>query len=195
MPKSVKVLALSGSTRANSYNRKLALAGAAVASQTGIDVTVLEPRDFIMPLYDGDMEERDGPPAAAVSLKTHFLAHHAIFIASPEYNASISPFLKNALDWVSRVKAEGEEPLAAYKNRVFAVGAASPGGYGGIRGLIALRQVLEVGLGALVIPEQIAVASAAQAFDDTGALKDERMAGLLKRLVNRLIDTSSRLAT
>lgn len=194
MAQPVKFLCLAGSTRAASYNRKLAYAAAAVATAAGAQVTLLEPRDFLMPLYDGDMEERDGPPAQAIALKAHFQAHQAIFISSPEYNASVSPFLKNAIDWVSRVKAEGEEPVAAYKNRVFGLGAASPGGYGGMRGLIALRQVLEIGLGALVIPDQIALPGAMQAFDETGALKDDRMAAMLKKVVTRLIATSERLA-
>lgn len=194
MAQPVKFLCLAGSTRAASYNRKLAHAAGAIATQAGAEVTVLEPRDYIMPLYDGDLEERDGPPAPAIALKAIFQAHQAIFIASPEYNASTSPFLKNAIDWVSHVKVPGEEPLAAYKNRVFALGAASPGGYGGMRGLIALRQVFELGLGAFVIPDQIALPGAMQAFDDNGALKDERMAAMLKKVVTKLIATSERLA-
>ena len=80
-----------------------------------------------------------------------------MFIASPEYNASVTPLLKNTIDWVSRVRERGEPPLAAYKNRVFALGGASDGAYGAMRSLMALRQVLELGCGALVIPDQIAV--------------------------------------
>jgi NAD(P)H-dependent FMN reductase len=191
---SVKVLCFASSTRAASYNRKLANAAATVARAAGAEVTLLEPRDFVMPLYDGDLEERDGPPAAASALKDQFAAHQAIFIASPEYNASVSPYLKNALDWVSRVKTHGDGMGAAFKGRVFAIGAASPGGYGGMRGLIALRQILEVGLGALVIPEQVAVANAAQAFGPDGALTEERTAGLLKKTVERMLDAAQRLA-
>lgn len=194
MAQTVKLLCLSGSVRAGSFNRKLARAAGAVATAAGAQVTLLEPRDYVMPLYDGDLEASDGPPSQAAALKALFQSHHAIFISSPEYNASVSPFLKNTLDWVSRVKADGEEPLAAYKNRVFAVGAASPGGNGGMRGLIALRQVLELGLGAFVIPDQIALPGAMQAFNDDGSLKDERMAGMLKKVVAKLIDTSARLS-
>ena len=119
-----------------------------------------------MPLYDGDLESRSGPPDAAVSLKRMMQNHQGIFIASPEYNASVTPLLKNTLDWVSRVRDGREVPLAAYKDRAFALGGASNGGYGAMRSLMALRQVLEQGCGALVIPDQIAVAWAGEAFDD-----------------------------
>ena len=114
-------------------------------------------------------------------------ANHGVFIASPEYNASLSPLLKNTLDWVSRVRERGEPPLAAYKGRAFALGAASNGTYGGMRSLMALRHVLELGCGALVIPEQVAVREAATGFDENGHLKDERTAGQLKAVVQRLI--------
>ncbi len=194
MAQTVKFLCLAGSVRTASYNRKLALAASVFAATAGVKTTVLEPREFVMPLYDGDLEERNSPPSQAIALKALFQSHNAIFIASPEYNASVSPFLKNAIDWVSHIKVDGEEPLAAFKNRVFAVGAVSPGGYGGMRGLIALRQVLELGLGAIVIPDQIALPGAMQAFNDDGGLKDERMAGMLKKVVAKLIDTSARLS-
>jgi NAD(P)H-dependent FMN reductase len=115
-------------------------------------------------------------------------AHNGVFIASPEYNASLSPLLKNTIDWVSRVREPREPPLAAYKNRVFALGAASNGTYGGMRSLMALRHVLELGCGALVIPEQVAVREAATAFDDMDRLKDERTASVLSNVVQRLVE-------
>jgi NAD(P)H-dependent FMN reductase len=117
-----------------------------------------------------------------------------VFIASPEYNASITPLLKNTLDWISRVRGMREQPLAAYKNRVFAIGGASNGQYGAMRSLLALRQVLEIGCGALVIPEQVAVNKAAEAFDDMENLKDEAMAARLKAVALRLIEVAQRLA-
>ena len=107
-----------------------------------------------------------GPPEHAIQLKRMMAQHQGVFIASPEYNASITPLLKNSLDWISRVREGKEPPLAAYKNRVFAIGGASNGAYGAMRSLLALRQVLEIGCGALVIPEQIAVMRAADAFDE-----------------------------
>ena len=112
--------------------------------------------------------------------------HDGIFIAAPEYNASLAPLLKNALDWVSRIKDDGEIPLQVFKSRVFAVGSASPGGFGGIRGLIHLRQSLELGLGALVLPDQIAVPRAMEAFDDHGHLKDKANQELFKGVISKL---------
>src|SRR5439155_8883258 len=124
----------------------------------------------------------------AVKLKEIISAHKGVFIASPEYNASITPLLKNTIDWVSTVRGPGEPQLIAYQNRAFALGGASPGRTGAAQSLLALRQVLAVGCRALVIPEQVAVPNAAEAFDENGELKDRRAATQLKIVVRRLID-------
>jgi chromate reductase, NAD(P)H dehydrogenase (quinone) len=183
-----KILVFAGSIRSGSYNARLAALAAKELTLADAETTLISLSDFPMPLYDGNTEAASGPPENAYKLKRLMGLQHGVFIASPEYNASITPLLKNTLDWVSRVR-EGKEPaLAAYKNRVFALGAASNGTYGGMRSLIALRQVLELGCGALVIPDQVAVREAANAFDEMDNLKDERTAGLLKALVNRLVD-------
>ena len=139
------------------------------------------------------MSGRPGPPENAVKLKRHFTAHRGIFIANPEYNASVTPLLKNTLDWVSRVKEANEPPLVAYRKNVFALGGASPGPYGTMRSVLALRQVLEIGCGAMVIPEFITVREAANAFDDKDNLKDERSAKQLKTIAQRLVDVAERL--
>ena len=122
------------------------------------------------------------------------MAHQGVFIASPEYNASITPLLKNTIDWMSRVRERGEPPLAVFKNRVFALGGASDGAYGALRSLMALRQVLELGCGALVIPEQITVIRASEAFDEMDNLKEERAAASLKRVAQRLADMAREMA-
>ncbi len=122
------------------------------------------------------------------------MQHQGIFIASPEYNASITPLLKNSLDWVSRVREGKEAPLAAYKDRAFAIGGASNGAYGAMRSLMALRQVLEIGCGALVIPDQIAVARAADAFDEMDNFKDEGNSRRLKAVVQSLIEFARHFA-
>ena len=183
-----KILVFAGSIRTGSFNARLAALAAKEFAAAEADMTLISLADYPMPLYDGNLEAASGPPENAVRLKRLIGQHQGVFIASPEYNASITPLLKNTLDWVSRVRDGKEPPLAAYKNRVFALGAASNGAYGGMRSLIALRQVLELGCGALVIPEQIAVREAAQAFDEMDNLKDERSASLLKSVVRRLID-------
>jgi chromate reductase, NAD(P)H dehydrogenase (quinone) len=183
-----KILVFAGSARSGSYNARLAALAAKELTQAEADVTLISLADYPMPLYDGNLEAASGPPDNAFKLKRLIGLQHGVFIASPEYNASITPLLKNTLDWVSRVREGKERPLAAYKGRAFALGAASNGTYGGMRSLMALRQVLELGCGALVIPEQVAVREAASAFDEGDNLKDERTAGLLKAVVQRLIE-------
>jgi chromate reductase len=127
-------------------------------------------------------------PAAAVALKHMLLAHQGVFITSPEYSASVTPLIKNTIDWISRVRDPGEPAYAAFKGRVFAIGAAANGSLGGLRSLMALRQILELGCGALVIPEQVAVPRAEQAFDDMDNLKDEALATALKTAMRRLVE-------
>ena len=183
-----KILVFAGSVRTDSFNARLAALAAKELTRADADVTLISLLDYPMPLYDADTEAREGPPENAVKLKRLFGLQQGVFIASPEYNASITPLLKNTLDWISRVREGREPPLAAYKSRVFALGAASNGTYGGMRSLIALRQVLELGCGAVVIPEQIAVREAASAFNEMDNLKDERTSRGLQTLVQRLIE-------
>ncbi|HEX9320641.1 MAG TPA: NAD(P)H-dependent oxidoreductase [Xanthobacteraceae bacterium] len=189
-----KVLVFAGSIRTGSFNARLAALAAKELTRAEADVSLISLIDYPLPMYDGDLEARSGPPESALKLKRAFCAHHGIFIASPEYNASLTPLLKNAIDWITRVREGKEPPLAAFKDRIFALGAASNGTYGGMRSLLALRHVLELGCGALVLPEQIAVRGAAQAFDDMDEFKDEAMAALLRRVVARLVDMARRLA-
>ena len=183
-----KVLVFAGSIRTGSHNARLAALAAKELALSGADVTRISLADYPLPIYDGDLEAKSGPPENARKLKQLMMAHPGVFIASPEYNASITPLLKNTIDWISRVQDRNEPPLAAYKNRVFALGGASPGPYGAMRSLMALRQSLELGCGALVIPDQVAVIRAGEAFDEMDNLKDERLAGQLKRVVQRLTD-------
>ncbi len=190
-----KILVFAGSVRVGSFNARLAALAAKELTRLDAEVTLISLADYPMPLYDANVESVSGPPENAVKLKRLFGEQHGVFIASPEYNASVTPLLKNTLDWVSRVREGREPPLAAYKNRVFALGAASNGTYGGMCSLIALRQVLELGCGALVIPEQIAVREAADAFDDTDNLKDERNARFLVTVTRRLVDAAGRFVT
>lgn len=172
MSDATRLLFVSGSTREGSYNKKLAQLGARIAEVNGIASAFADLGDYPMPIYDGDLETGEGPPENARKLKALFELHTGILISSPEYNASISPLLKNTLDWISRVREEGEAPNEVFRTRVFALAAASPGGLGGLRGLYTIRHVLELGLGALVLPEQFAVPRAGEAFEENGHLKD-----------------------
>ena len=183
-----KILVFAGSIRTGSFNARLASLAAKELALAGAEVTHISLADYPMPIYDGDLEAASGAPENALKLKRMMMLHQGVFIASPEYNASVTPLLKNTLDWVSRVREGKETPLPAYKNRVFALGGASNGQYGAMRSLLALRQVLEIGCGALVIPEQIAINRAAEAYDDMGHLKEDRNADLLRAVVRRLID-------
>ena len=150
-----RLLFFAGSSRLASYNKKLARLGAMIADANGIPATFADLGDYPMPLYNGDLEAAEGPPENAHKLKALMQAHSGIFIASPEYNASITPLLKNTLDWVSHTREEGEEPMQVFKTRVFALGSASPGGMGGLRSLITVRTVLELGLSPSCCPTSL----------------------------------------
>jgi chromate reductase len=188
-----KILVIPGSLRTGSHNVRLAALVTKELALAEADVTRISLQDYPLPLYDGDLEAKSGAPANAVALKRMLALHHGVFIVTPEYNASVPPLVKNTIDWISRVRDRGEAPLAVFKRRAFALGSASPGGFGGMRSLLALRQVLEIGCGALVIPEQVTVARADQAFDDMDNLKDEHLAGTLKTAVRALIDAAQRM--
>ncbi len=189
-----KILVFAGSIRTASFNAKLAALATKELAFLNVDVTRISLADFPLPIYDGDTEAQSGPPQNAVKLKRLFGIHHGVFIASPEYNASVTPLLKNTLDWISRVREPPDPPLAAYKRRVFALGAASNGTYGGYRSLIALRHVLELGCGALVLPDQIAVREAATAFDGLDNLRDEANANRLRTVLGNLVDAAHQFA-
>ena len=186
MTSSVRLLFFAGSARAGSFNKKLAYLGAAIAEANGIASTFLDLADYPMPIYNGDLEVAEGQPENAKKLKAVMETHSGIFIASPEYNASITPLLKNAIDWVSHVRAEGDPPGQVFKTRVFALGSASPGGMGGLRSLTTVRQVLELGLGALVLPDQFAVPRAKDAFEDDGHLKNKDQQETFKGVIQKL---------
>jgi chromate reductase len=185
-----KILVFAGSNRTGSFNARLAALAAKELALAGADVSRISLEDYPLPLYDGDAEAKSGVPARALDLKRMMAEHQGVFIASPEYNASITPLLKNTIDWISRVRERGEPPLAVFKNRAFAIGGASDNVYGAMRSLMALRQVLELGCGALVIPEQVTVFRASEAFDEMDNLKEDRAASALKRVLQRLTEAA-----
>ncbi|MGI9524016.1 MAG: NADPH-dependent FMN reductase [Hyphomicrobiaceae bacterium] len=180
------LLFISGSAREASLNKKLARLGAEIAKLNGVPATFADLGDYPMPLYDGDLETNEGPPDNARKLYALMSAHAGVFVAAPEYNAGITPLLKNSLDWMSRVRIENDVPLQVFKTRVFLLAAASPGGFGGLRGLIMLRQTLTLGLGALVLPEQFIMAKAHESFDEDGRIVDTVQLERLKELVQKL---------
>ena len=179
-----KILAFAGSTRIESFNKKLIKIAATGAKDAGADVTVIDLRDFQMPIYDGDLEIKDGLPSNAHKLKDLMLAHQGLLVASPEYNSSISGVLKNTIDWVLR-QSEGEIPLACFKDKIAGLLSASPGGLGGLRGLVHVRAILE-NIGVLVIPNQIAISKAHEVFNLDGTMKDEKQEQQVKKIGSNL---------
>ncbi|HIK08909.1 MAG TPA: NAD(P)H-dependent oxidoreductase [Oscillatoriaceae cyanobacterium M33_DOE_052] len=137
-----KILAFAGSTRADSYNKKMVKIAAAGAKAAGAEVTYLDLRDLPLPLFDEDLQAQEGFPENARKLKELMLAHQGLLIASPEYNSSITAVLKNAIDWASRPSEPGEQMLACFNGKVATIMSASPGGMGGMRGLVHLRSIL-----------------------------------------------------
>lgn len=183
-----KILAFSGSTRTDSWNRKLIHNAVEAARAAGGEVTLLDLTDYPLPLYNGDLEAQEGVPENALRLKAMFKEHDALLISSPEYNSSVPPLLKNTLDWVSR-EWQGESGLVPYQNKVAALLAASPGQFGGMRMLPHLRQILNT-LGVLVLPGQFSLAHADAAFDASGNLNSPAR---LHALVQELVTTTTAL--
>ncbi|TAH67110.1 MAG: NAD(P)H-dependent oxidoreductase [Rhodopseudomonas palustris] len=182
----VKILVIPGSLRTGSLNIKLAQVAIAALARAGADVTELSLADYPLPIYDGDLEARSGVPEAAVQLKRMIGAHQGVLLVTPEYNSAPPPLLKNAIDWVSRVQDPGESAGEVFRNRAFALAAASAGKLGGARCLAALRLILS-GCRAPVIPNQLTLSFADQAYDDQGRLKNNADVEALQAMVQQLI--------
>lgn len=176
-----RILAFSGSLRRDSFNQKLVAVAASGAREAGADVTVISLRDFPLPVFDQDLEDAEGMPEAAKRLKQLFRDHHGLLIASPEYNSSITAALKNALDWISRAESDDEPPMVAYSGKSAVLCAASPGALGGLRGLVHLRAILG-NIGVLVLPDQVAVSKAHEAFAPDGSMLDDKQAKRVRNL-------------
>jgi NAD(P)H-dependent FMN reductase len=179
--KTPRILAFGGSLRRDSYNQKLAVIAAAGAREAGAEVTVIALRDFPLPVFDEDLESAGGLPENARKLKAIFASHDGIIIASPEYNSSVTAALKNAIDWVSRAESESEPALSALAGKTASILAASPGGLGGLRGLVHLRAILG-NIGITVLPDQIAIGKAYEAFSTDGTLGDAKQNERVKAL-------------
>jgi len=172
-------------------NKRLVQIAAGAALATGAEVTYLDLRDLPLPLYDEDLETKEGLPVNARKLKDLLLAHHGLLIASPEYNSSISAVLKNAIDWASRPTA-GEAPLACFADKVAAIMSVSPGALGGLRGLVHLRAILG-NIRVLVLPDEVAVPNGHEAFNADGTLKDADRQASVARLGENLARTLRKL--
>jgi NAD(P)H-dependent FMN reductase len=190
-----RVLVFSGSARRESLNKKLARVAAEAARAAGAEVTLADLDDYPFPVYHGDLEAAEGMPANARKLREIFLAHGALLIASPENNTSVSSLLKNVLDWLSRGIGDGKganSGLAPFRGKVAGIMTATPGPYGGVRGLPHLRQILS-NLGVTVLPSQVQLARADHAFDPSGKLLDEKALQAVQALAQALANTVDKL--
>ena len=191
MQNSTKLLAFSGSIRKDSFNSRLLKIAASKAEQANAKVTVIDLADYLLPIYNGDLEHTEGLPESCLALKQLMHTHQGFLIACPEYNGSITPLLKNTLDWISRPSAE-EQVLQCFKGKVVGLLSASPGQLGGMRGLVHVREILK-NLGCLVIPEQVSIAKAITAFDTENKLVDQTQMERVQQLSQKVVEITTKL--
>jgi NAD(P)H-dependent FMN reductase len=186
-----RILAFAGSLRRDSFNKKLVRVAARGAEAAGAEVTVLDLADYRMPVFDEDLEKAEGMPESVARFRAQLLAHQGLLIASPEYNSSVTAALKNAIDWASR-PVEGEPPMACFAGKIAGIMAASPGGLGGLRGLVTLRSILS-NIQVIVLPVQHAISQAHDAFGADGDLVDERKRGNIEAIGARVAEVTEKL--
>lgn len=179
------ILGFSGSSRRGSINKQLLHYLVKRIRVLGGEATVVDLADFDVPLYNGDLEEADGIPPDARRFYRLLKEHRGFLIACPEYNRSITPLLKNTIDWASRPRP-GDRPLEAFDGKVAGLCAASPGVLGGLRGLFHVTEILQ-NIGTSVLPKQVAVGRFEDAFDDSGQLADERIRGMADGMCRDLL--------
>ena len=188
----LKILIIPGSLRSGSHNAKLAMAAAYEFAQAGVDVTRISLGDFPLPIYDGDLQAKSGVPKNAGNLKRMMASHHGVLIVTPEYNSSIPPLVKNTIDWITRVQDPRETRGQVFREKPFAIAAASENRLGGTRALAALRLILSA-CHATVLPNQLALSFADQAYDDMDRLKKQADIEAMQALVRQLIEVSQRM--
>jgi chromate reductase len=188
----LKILVIPGSLRSGSHNVKLAAVAAYEFARAGAEVTRISLGDFPLPIYDGDLQARSGVPKNAVNLKRMIASHHGVLLVTPEYNSSVPPLVKNAIDWITRVQDDNESRAQGFREKPFAIAAASESRLGGSRALSALRLILSA-CQATVIPNQFALSFADQAYDDMDRLKNPSDIEAMRALVRQLIEVSQRM--
>jgi chromate reductase, NAD(P)H dehydrogenase (quinone) len=186
---STRVLAMAGSSRKAALSVQLRNAAAAALQSAGAAVELLDLRDLDLPLYDGDPEDQRGVPDGARRLRDTLLQADGVLFVTPEYNGFPTPLALNAWDWLSRLGSEGEKPagLAVTAGKPLALLSSSPGPWGGMRALGLMRQFLGSTFQMLVLPQQMALVRAVDAFDDRGALKDPRQQKTLEQMAGGLV--------
>ena len=187
----LKILVIPGSLRSGSHNVKLAAVAAYEFARAGAEVTRISLGDFPLPIFDGDLQARSGVPKNAVNLKRMIASHHGVLLVTPEYNSSVPPLVKNTIDWITRVQDANEPGGQGFREKPFAIAAASESRLGGSRALSALRLILSA-CQATVIPSQLALSFADQAYDDMDRLKNPSDIEAMRALVRQLIEVSQR---
>jgi chromate reductase len=182
-----RLLAFAASLRGGSWNRKLVHLASDIARQGGAEVDLADFREFDMPLYDADRQAASGIPPGAEALGRRIGAADGLMIASPEYNFSLPGTLKNAIDWVSRIKP------VPFRGKTGFLLAASSGQVGGIRGLWQLRIPLE-GLGVLLHPDMYTLPWAGKAFGPDGRLIEQERQDRLAAMVQGYLTVARKLA-
>lgn len=188
----LKILVIPGSLRTGSLNAKLAATLAFELAQAGAEVTRISLADFPLPIYDGDLQAKSGVPKNAVNLKRMMGSHHGVLIVTPEYNSSVPALVKNTIDWISRVQDPHETRGQVFRDRAFAIAAASGNRLGGTRALAALRLILTA-CHAAVVPNQLALSFAEEAYDDKDRLKNAADIEAQGAMVRQLIEFSQRM--
>lgn len=168
-----RLLAFAGSLRKESFNRRLVPVLAEGARAAGAEVSLIDLRDYPLPVYDGDIEAA-GMPEQVHRLQDLMAEHDGLLISTPEYNGSMPALVKNTLDWISRPTEAGPSGTTLFRGKVAGIVSASPGPLGGLRSLLVLRDALAK-LGLVVVPQQVAVGLAAERLPEPGVLADERM--------------------
>jgi chromate reductase len=171
MPKNPRILAFAGSARRDSFNKQLVRIAAGGVSTAGVECTVIDLRDYPMPIYDGDLEASSGLPESAAKIRELLQTHHGLLISTPEYNSGVPSLLKNTIDWATR-SPEATPDTSGFSGKLAALMATSPGPLGGARAVKMLRSILE-NIGCTVLAEELCIRGAMQAFED-GKLLEER---------------------
>ncbi|AZO60357.1 NAD(P)H-dependent oxidoreductase [Mesorhizobium sp. M1A.F.Ca.IN.022.07.1.1] len=188
-----RILVFAGSIRTGAFSGRTADVAQKELAMQGAEVTRISLGDYPLPIMDEDLEKDKGIPENAVKLGHQISAHDGLLIATPEYNGSIPPLLKNSIDWVSRLRRDGSRSFRPLYGKPVALCSSSEGKFAGIRCINHLRAVL-VRCQMEVITPECSVSGADEAFAEDGQFRDARLHQSMERLCRTLIETSRMLS-
>lgn len=193
MPIIPRILVFAGSVRSGAYSGKTADAGQKALVLQGAEVTRISLGDYPLPIFDQDTEKHDGMPENAMKLARLIDRHDGLLVATPEYNGSLPALLKNSIDWVSRVRRDGNQMLKPFSGKVAALCSSSEGQFAGVRAINHLRAVLVRCRVDVIVPE-CSVPNGADAFDDKGDFRDERLRRAMENVASALAERAAQLS-